>query len=55
MQLAVGRGVLLDSPQLGQCFAGFLVFIQYLFILVETTQSLLKLLPGMQLIGEELM
>ncbi|MNC57481.1 hypothetical protein D3C75_1071460 [compost metagenome] len=37
MQLTVGRGVLLNSFQLGQRFAGFLVFIQRWFVLVETT------------------
>ncbi|MNY72281.1 hypothetical protein D3C86_2107940 [compost metagenome] len=47
VQLTVGRGVLLNGFQLGQRFAGFLVFIQRWFVFVETTQGLLQLLPGM--------
>ncbi|MNR12775.1 hypothetical protein D3C85_1291490 [compost metagenome] len=54
VQLTVGRGVLLNGFQLGQRFASFLVFIQRWFVLVETTQGQLQLLPGMQLVGEEL-
>ena len=54
VQQVEGRGVAINAAQLSQGFAGLVVFLQRLFVLIKAAQRLLQLLPSVQLVGEEL-